>query len=52
MKKTYTVPKLKIYGTLTEITEAQGISSVRDTLFFSGEPLDVVTSGSRDLRLP
>jgi hypothetical protein len=51
MKKAYNAPKLTIYGSVEEITQAVGQSSASDTIFFNGQPIQIQglpNTGSRD----
>lgn len=52
MKKVYHTPTLIQHGNLEEITQVLGPSSVKDTLFFNGNPVPIDTDGSRDFSLP
>ncbi len=52
MKHQYTSPQLKVYGSVSRVTEVFGASPTKDTFIFNGVPSDVDGSGSIVIEKP
>lgn len=51
MKKPYRAPRLKYFGPISVLTEANGYASDQDYIYVSGRPLDGFQDGSTDVNI-